>query len=108
MRREHMAAVVRPLGDGMSRRFVMRSGPGVLAALTRVRLIGTPDAERATPTQHTLQSGMHLYPIDGAAGRVPQDATAWNWRGARWAQVMAGISRDPADNEQMIAWARSY
>jgi FAD/FMN-containing dehydrogenase len=56
----------------------------------------------------TAQSGMHLYPIDGAAGRVANDATAWNWRGAKWAQVMAGISPDPADNEQMIAWARAY
>jgi FAD/FMN-containing dehydrogenase len=56
----------------------------------------------------TPQSGMHLYPIDGAAGRVAEGATAWNWRGARWAQVMAGIGPDPADNERMIAWARSY
>ena len=56
----------------------------------------------------TPQSGMHLYPIDGAAGRVPKDATAWNWRGARWAQVMVGVSPDPADNERMIAWARAY
>ncbi len=56
----------------------------------------------------TPQSGMHLYPIDGAAGRVPNDATAWNWRGARWAQVMAGVGSDPAENERMIAWARSY
>ncbi|MDP9368989.1 MAG: FAD-binding oxidoreductase [Chloroflexota bacterium] len=53
-------------------------------------------------------STMHLYPIDGAAGRVPKDATAWNYRGAKWAQVMVGVSPDPADNERMISWTRSY
>jgi FAD/FMN-containing dehydrogenase len=56
----------------------------------------------------TPLSGMHLYPIDGAAGRVAGDATAWNWRGAKWAQVMAGVGPDPADNERLIAWARAY
>jgi FAD/FMN-containing dehydrogenase len=56
----------------------------------------------------TLYSTMHLYPIDGAAGRVPADDTAWSWRGARWGQVIAGISPDAADTERMIAWARAY
>lgn len=59
-------------------------------------------------TLPTVQSGMHLYPIDGAAGRVPATATAWNWRGAKWAQVMAGVGPDPADNDRMVAWARAY
>lgn len=56
----------------------------------------------------TVFSGMHLYPIDGAAARVPSDATAWNWRGARFAQVMAGVSPDPVDREKITAWAREY
>ena len=56
----------------------------------------------------TGKSTMHLYPIDGAAGRVANDATAWNFRGAKWAQVMVGVSPDPADNERMIAWTREY
>ena len=56
----------------------------------------------------TPQSTMHLYPIDGAAGRVARDATAWNYRSAKWAQVMVGVSPDPADNERMTAWTRSY
>jgi FAD/FMN-containing dehydrogenase len=56
----------------------------------------------------TGQSTMHLYPIDGAAGRVPNDATAWAYRDAKWAQVMVGVSPDPADDEPMIAWARAY
>jgi FAD/FMN-containing dehydrogenase len=56
----------------------------------------------------TGKSTMHLYPIDGAAGRVSNDATAWNFRGAKWAQVMVGVSPDPADNERMIKWTRDY
>jgi FAD/FMN-containing dehydrogenase len=56
----------------------------------------------------TWQSTMHLYPIDGAAARVAEDATPWSYRGAKWAEVIAGVSPDPADNERMIAWARDY
>jgi FAD/FMN-containing dehydrogenase len=51
---------------------------------------------------------MHLYPINGAAGRVAQDETAWNYRNANWGQVMVGVSPDPADKEQMIDWTRRY
>jgi FAD/FMN-containing dehydrogenase len=53
-------------------------------------------------------SQMHLYPIDGAASRVPRDATTWSYRDAKWAGVIVGVSPDPADNERMIAWARRY
>lgn len=53
-------------------------------------------------------STMHLYPVNGVAGRVPADATAWNYRDAKYGAVMVGVSPDPADNEQMTAWARDY
>jgi FAD/FMN-containing dehydrogenase len=56
----------------------------------------------------TWKSTMHLYPIDGVAGRVPRDATAWNYRDAHWGMVIIGVSRDPADNDRMTAWAREY
>jgi FAD/FMN-containing dehydrogenase len=56
----------------------------------------------------TWKSTMHLYPIDGVAGRVAKDATAWNYRDAKWGMVMVGVSPDPADNEQMIEWTRDY
>ena len=59
-------------------------------------------------TLPTWKSTMHLYPINGAAGRVAQDATAWNYRGATWGMGMVGVSPDPADNARMIAWARDY
>ena len=56
----------------------------------------------------TGKSTMHLYPIDGVAGRVAKDATPWNYRDAKWAMVMVGVSPDPADNEHMIEWTREY
>ncbi|MCD6029468.1 MAG: linked oxidase domain protein [Thermomicrobiales bacterium] len=56
----------------------------------------------------TWKSTMHLYPIDGVAGRVAKDATAWNYRDAKWGMVMVGVSPDPADNPAMIAWTRAY
>ena len=59
-------------------------------------------------TLPTWKSTMHLYPIDGVAGEVDKDATAWNYRAANWGMVMVGVSPDPADNERMIDWTRSY
>lgn len=60
---------------------------------------------RALPTMHSL---MHLYPIDGAASRVCQDATAWNNRDATFAEVIVGVDPDPANGEKIISWARKY
>jgi FAD/FMN-containing dehydrogenase len=56
----------------------------------------------------TWKSTMHLYPIDGVAGRVAKDATAWNYRDAKWAMVIVGVSPDPTDNDQLIEWSRDY
>ncbi|TFZ03460.1 FAD-binding oxidoreductase [Ramlibacter rhizophilus] len=51
---------------------------------------------------------MHLYPIDGAAQRVPKDATAWSTRDARWSMVIAGIDPEPKKAEALKAWGRAY
>ena len=59
----------------------------------------------ALPSMH---STMHLYPINGAASRVGKQDTAWNYRDATWAQVMVGVDPDPANNEKIIAWSKSY
>jgi FAD/FMN-containing dehydrogenase len=59
-------------------------------------------------TLPTWRSTMHLYPIDGAAGRVPRGATPWDYRDARWASVIVGVGDDPADNPRLTAWARAY
>jgi FAD/FMN-containing dehydrogenase len=56
----------------------------------------------------TANAGMHLYPVDGKASRVANDATAWTWRNAKWGQVMAGVSPDPADKDLITTWAKEY
>ena len=53
-------------------------------------------------------SAMHLYPVNGAAGRIDPDETAWSYRDATWAMVIAGIDPDPANNEMIMSWAREY
>jgi FAD/FMN-containing dehydrogenase len=60
------------------------------------------------PKAPTWKSTMHMYAIDGAASRVGNDETAWAYRGARWAQVVAGIDPDPANAEDVSQWARGY
>jgi FAD/FMN-containing dehydrogenase len=53
-------------------------------------------------------STMHLYPIDGAASRVRQDATAFSYRDGGWAGVIVGVDPDPANAEAIAQWARDY
>ena len=56
----------------------------------------------------TMHSTMHLYPIDGRAGRIKNSATPWSYRDAKWVQVMVGVDPDPANKEKISAWARDY
>ncbi len=57
------------------------------------------------PTGH---STMHMYPIDGAASRVAAGSTAFAYRDGGWAGVIVGVDPDPANAEQISAWARGY
>lgn len=59
----------------------------------------------ALPTGY---STMHLYPIDGAAARVPKDATAFAYRDGGWAGVIVGVDPDAANAELITAWTKSY
>jgi FAD/FMN-containing dehydrogenase len=56
----------------------------------------------------TALSGVHLYPINGAASRVAKDATAWNYRDANYALVTVGVDPDPANKENIKNWAKEY
>ncbi|MBD2756543.1 FAD-binding oxidoreductase [Spirosoma validum] len=56
----------------------------------------------------SMLSTMHLYPIDGAASRVSNEATAWGYRQATWAMVIAGVDPDPANKDVVTNWARDY
>ena len=60
------------------------------------------------PKVPTMQSTVHLYPINGACHRVASDATAFGHRDASFAPVIAGMWEDPADNEANTAWVRDY
>ena len=53
-------------------------------------------------------STMHMYPIDGAAARVPADATAFAYRDGGWAGVIVGVDPDPANAALISDWARRY
>jgi FAD/FMN-containing dehydrogenase len=56
----------------------------------------------------TWQSTMHLYPVNGQAGRVGRADTAFNFRYAKFTQVIVGVDADPANNERMMQWASDY
>ncbi|HEY4084667.1 MAG TPA: FAD-dependent oxidoreductase [Bryobacteraceae bacterium] len=56
----------------------------------------------------TWQSTMHLYPINGKAGRVPADETAFGCREAVFSEVIVGVDPDPANAARITEWSRSY
>ena len=56
----------------------------------------------------SMQSTMHLYPIDGAAGRVGRNDTAWSYRAAKWGEVIVGVDPDPANAERIKDWTIAY
>jgi FAD/FMN-containing dehydrogenase len=60
------------------------------------------------PKLPAVNSTVHIYPINGACHRVAPDATAFAYRDATFATVIAGMWPDPADNERNIAWVRDY
>jgi FAD/FMN-containing dehydrogenase len=57
------------------------------------------------PTGH---STMHMYPIDGAASRVADGATAFAYRDGGWAGVIVGVDPDPANAGLISRWAKEY
>jgi FAD/FMN-containing dehydrogenase len=72
-----------------------------------------PDAAIAVhaeygPAMPTWKSTMHLYAIDGVAGRVGNDETAWGYRDAVWGAVFAGVDPDPANADAIRDWTRAY
>ena len=59
----------------------------------------------ALPTGH---STMHMYPVGGAAARVPTDATAFAYRDGGWIAVIVGVDPDPANAQLISRWAQTY
>jgi FAD/FMN-containing dehydrogenase len=60
------------------------------------------------PQLPSLQSTMHMYPVNGAASRVDKDATAWSFRDTTWAMVIVGVDPKPENKPAIIKWAREY
>lgn len=60
------------------------------------------------PAVPTVNSTVHIYPINGACQRVAPDATAFAYRDANFATVIAGMWPDPARNDANIRWVRDY
>ena len=60
------------------------------------------------PKVPVVNSTVHIYSINGAANRVASDATAFAYRDATFATVIAGMWPDAADNEDNIKWVRDY
>lgn len=59
-------------------------------------------------TLPTMQCTMHLYPVNGAAHRVGQEATAWSYRDATWGEVIVGVDPDPANAARLRDWCVHY
>jgi FAD/FMN-containing dehydrogenase len=55
-----------------------------------------------------INSAVHIYPINGACHRVAPDETAFAYRDATFATVIAGMWPDPADNDANTKWVRDY
>jgi FAD/FMN-containing dehydrogenase len=60
------------------------------------------------PRVPAVNSTVHIYPINGACNRVAADATAFAYRDATFATVIAGMWPDPTQNDANIAWVRDY
>ena len=56
----------------------------------------------------TWKSGMHMYPIDGAAHDVDPSDTAWSYRDATWGSVFVGVDPDPANVDAIRDWTVDY
>jgi len=56
----------------------------------------------------SMHSTVHLYPVNGVAGKVNKNDTAWNYRDANWSGVILACDPDPANNDNIISWARAY
>jgi FAD/FMN-containing dehydrogenase len=60
------------------------------------------------PKVPAVNSTVHIYPINGACHRVAPDATAFAYRDATFATVIAGMWPDPTQNEANVSWVRDY
>lgn len=60
------------------------------------------------PKVPVMNSTMHIYPINGACHDIAPDQTAFAYRDANFATVIAGMWPDPSQNTANIRWVRDY
>jgi FAD/FMN-containing dehydrogenase len=60
------------------------------------------------PDIPTVNSALHIYPIDGAVHDVAPQDTAFAYRRARFTHIIAAISPDPAVMPSYREWVRNY
>lgn len=60
------------------------------------------------PQVPTVQSLMHLYPLDGAAQDVEDGGTAFSHRNVKFVHIIAGIDPDGAQMPAHQTWVRDY
>lgn len=60
------------------------------------------------PRIPTLNSAMHIYPMDGAVHDVAKDATAFAYRDVGYTHILAAVSPDPAPMPGYREWVRDY
>jgi len=56
----------------------------------------------------TPLSQMHLYPVNGKAGRRKNNETAWANRDAQYAGVIVGVDPDPKNAGLITNWCKDY
>jgi FAD/FMN-containing dehydrogenase len=56
----------------------------------------------------TMQSTMHLYPINGAVHKTASTDTAFSYRDSNWAAVIVGVDPDPANKTKITDWTKRY
>lgn len=60
------------------------------------------------PSVPTIPSLVHLYPLDGATGRVPTDATAFAYRDADHSVLIAAQDPEAHNLSEHAAWVDEY
>lgn len=60
------------------------------------------------PKVPVVSSTAHIYPINGAAQDVKSGATAFGHRRSKFVTVIAGMWRDPSQNDANIRWVREF
>jgi FAD/FMN-containing dehydrogenase len=60
------------------------------------------------PAVPTIQSAMHIYPLNGAVHDVPSDDTAFAYRSSEYTHLITAVSPDPAPMPGYINWLRRY